>query len=49
MTIEQNLLEINKRISQACERAGRSQDDVTLIAVSKTIDTPAIEAAYKAV
>ena len=48
MTIEQNLLEINKRVSQACERAGRSQDDVTLIAISKTVTAAAIETAYKA-
>ena len=36
MSISENLHEINDRILQACERAGRSLDEVTLIAVSKT-------------
>ena len=35
MVIE-NLAEVEKRICAACERAGRSRDEVTLIAVSKT-------------
>ena len=36
MSVEQNLTEINTRISQACELAGRNADEVELIAVSKT-------------
>ncbi|MDY6892620.1 MAG: YggS family pyridoxal phosphate-dependent enzyme [Chloroflexota bacterium] len=48
MTIEQNIQNVNQRISRACDRAGRSPDEVTLIAVTKTVDVPAIEAAFAA-
>ena len=48
MNIEQNIQNVERRISGACERAGRSPDDVTLIAVTKTIGIPAIEAAFNA-
>lgn len=34
--IRENLAEVEKRVEEACKRAGRSRDDVTLIAVSKT-------------
>jgi len=46
MTIEQNLQKIQKRIKTACEKAGRSPDKVTLVAVSKTVDADVIEAAF---
>ena len=46
--IEANLRDIEHRIAGACERAGRSPDEVTLVAVTKTIDVPAIEAAFRA-
>lgn len=36
MSVEQNLTEINTRISKACELAGRNTGEVELIAVSKT-------------
>jgi len=48
MTIEQNVRRIEERIAGACERSGRSADEVTLVAVTKTIDIPAIEAAFDA-
>jgi pyridoxal phosphate enzyme (YggS family) len=48
MTIEQNVQNLQQRIARACQRAGRSPDEVTLVAVSKTMDTSAIEAAFKA-
>src|SRR4030042_6156064 len=48
MTIEQNLHKIQKRIKTACEKAGRSPDEVTLVAVSKTVGADAIEAAFNA-
>jgi len=48
MTIEQNVRDIERRIAGACERAGRSPDEVTLVAVTKTIEVPAIEAAFNA-
>ena len=48
MSIEQNIQDVKQRIAGACERAGRSPEDVTLIAVTKTVDVPAIEAAFDA-
>jgi PLP dependent protein len=36
MSVAENLTEINSRISDACEKAGRNADEVKLIAVSKT-------------
>ena len=35
-TIAENLAEVEARVDAACERAGRSREEVTLIAVSKT-------------
>jgi len=40
--------ELQQRIARACQRAGRSPDGVTLVAVSKTVDVSAIEAAFNA-
>ena len=34
--VVENLAEVEKHVCEACERAGRSRDEVTLIAVSKT-------------
>jgi pyridoxal phosphate enzyme (YggS family) len=48
MSIEQNIHELQQRIARACGRAGRSPDDVTLVAVTKTVDASAIEAAFSA-
>jgi pyridoxal phosphate enzyme (YggS family) len=48
MTIEQNLQKIQHRIATACEKAGRSPAEVTLVAVSKTVDADTIEAAFTA-
>ena len=48
MAIEQNIRELQQRIARACQRAGRSPDEVTLVAVTKTVDIPAIEAAFNA-
>lgn len=36
MTIADNLAQVRENIAQACERAGRSTENVTLVAVSKT-------------
>ena len=47
MSISENLHEINDRILQACERADRSPDEVTLIAVSKTKPLSALTEAYE--
>jgi PLP dependent protein len=48
MTIEQNVTDLQRRIARACERAGRSPGEVTLVAVSKTVQADAIEAAFNA-
>jgi len=48
MTIEQNIRELQQRIARACQRAGLSPDEVTLVAVSKTVQASAIEAAFNA-
>ncbi len=45
MSIEQNLNEIKKNISAACEKAGRNPDSVTILAVTKTIDADRINEA----
>lgn len=34
--IRENLAEVEKRVEEACKRAGRAREEVTLIAVSKT-------------
>lgn len=43
-----NLEEIEKRISQACQKAGRSRDQVKLIAVSKTVEADVMNASIDA-
>jgi pyridoxal phosphate enzyme (YggS family) len=48
MTIEQNVQNLQERITSACAGAGRSPDEVTLVAVSKTVQASAIEAAFNA-
>ena len=34
--IKENLIHVEEKIREACERAGRKREEVTLIAVSKT-------------
>ena len=41
--IKDNLLDVEKRVQAACDRAGRNRSDVTLIAVSKTKPVSMIE------
>lgn len=48
MSIEQNIQEVEKRIASACQRAGRSLDEVRVVAVTKTVGVPAIRAAFDA-
>ncbi len=38
MSIKENIDRILERIALACERSGRNTEDITLIAVSKTVD-----------
>lgn len=42
--LTENVIEVEKRVQAACDRAGRSRDEVTLIAVSKTKPVSDIEA-----
>lgn len=44
--IETQLLEVQRRIEEACRRAGREAGEVTLIAVSKTKPLPQLIEAY---
>lgn len=46
--IAQNLASIRARVDAACARAGRTLDEVTLIAVSKLQPQDAVRAAYEA-
>ena len=41
--VAENLAEVEKKVCEACERAGRSREEVTLIAVSKTKPVSMIE------
>lgn len=47
-SIKENLLRIRERIAAAANRVGRSAEDVTLIAVSKTHPAIAIQEAFQA-
>jgi PLP dependent protein len=46
--IEQNLAAVHQRIQLSCHKAGRNSDDVTLLAVSKTVSPEAIKLAIAA-
>lgn len=46
--LQDNLNEIENRIQAACQRAGRSRDEVTLIAVSKTKPVQDLQEVYDA-
>jgi PLP dependent protein len=43
-----NIEAVQNRIAQACQRAGRSLSEVTLVAITKTVDLESIEIAFKA-
>jgi pyridoxal phosphate enzyme (YggS family) len=48
MIISESISEVKRRINVACNRCGRSSDEVSLIAVSKTLPVEFIEDAYEA-
>lgn len=48
MTFEQRLAEVRTRIEGACERAGRSPSEITLVAVAKTFPADRVAAAIDA-
>ncbi len=43
--IQQNIIDIEKRIAAAAQKSGRKREDILLLAVSKTIDVPRIKQA----
>ena len=44
--LKENLANVEKNIEQACKNAGRSRDEVTLIAVSKTKPVEMLQKIY---
>jgi hypothetical protein len=48
MSIQENIWQLEKRIAAAAERAGRSREEVTLVAVTKTVAAEAIREAFEA-
>ena len=46
--VKENLMEVRKHMEEACRRAGRNVDEVTLIAVSKTKPEEMLMEAYEA-
>lgn len=47
-TVQLNLVEIEERIADACAKAGRRRDELTLVAVSKTFPPSAVDEAVAA-
>ncbi|MFW6075492.1 MAG: YggS family pyridoxal phosphate-dependent enzyme [Chloroflexota bacterium] len=45
--IRQGIDEVQSRIDSAASRSGRSGDDITLVAVSKTVDRDVVDIAYE--
>ena len=48
MAIADNLADVRRRVAEAARRAGRSPDEVTLVAVSKTFGADAVRDAWAA-
>ena len=46
--VKENLQEVEKKIEEACRRAGRNRSEVTLIAASKTKPVSMLQEAYSA-
>ena len=46
--VAENLMDVERLVCEACRRAGRSRDEVTLIAVSKTKPVEMLEEVYGA-
>ncbi len=47
VNIKTNIEAVRQRIANACQRAGRSPDEVTTVAVTKTVQPEAIATAFK--
>jgi len=48
LSIKENIDDIVKRIEVTCKKAGRNPNDITLIAVSKTVESPKVREALEA-
>jgi hypothetical protein len=48
MQIVDNIRELKRRVARAADRSGRSPDNITIIAVTKTIEPRLIQEAFKA-
>ena len=46
MDIQANIREVQRRIARACERSHRSPGEITLVAITKGVEVPAIRAAF---
>ena len=46
-SIEENIIEVKRRVEEAAKKAGRNPEDVLILAVSKTIDVPRIKEAVQ--
>ncbi len=44
--LQQRLMEVQSRIERAAQKSGRSSNDITLLAVSKTVDNATVAEAY---
>jgi pyridoxal phosphate enzyme (YggS family) len=45
--IRKNIQDVQQRIERACDRSHRSADEITLVAVTKSVDAMSIESAYE--
>jgi pyridoxal phosphate enzyme (YggS family) len=48
LSIRENIDDIVKKIEAACKKVGRNPNDITLIAVSKTVESPKVREAFAA-
>ena len=48
MSIPENIRAVKLNIEQACRRSGRSPEDITLVAVTKSVDFIAVKTAFQA-
>lgn len=47
MTIKENLEELDRKIGEAAAKSGRRRQDITLVAVSKTVGAAEVAEAYR--
>ena len=46
--IRENIEEVERKVKDSCRKAGRISDEITLMAVSKTMPVPFLREAYEA-